>query len=102
MFEFNNQVVGSIVALLFIVSCTACILYFTRKLIAEDKILFLLMFLMILLATTWAIDSVIAINTSLLSDEQNKTILEMMKAMANLTLGYFIGNYKKKEDDSGV
>jgi uncharacterized membrane protein HdeD (DUF308 family) len=93
----KTQVVGVVIALVFITICSAAILYFTRKLIAQDKILFLLIFLVTLLACSWAVDNIIAIHMNLLDDEENKTILQIMSNVVSLVLGYYMRGGEKND-----
>lgn len=96
MFQ-NQQTLGVILALAFMISCIGLVIYFTKSLIAQDKILFLLIFLVALLSTVWAVDKVIAFRIALLSDDEKKTILQIIENVVALTLGYYMGS--KKNDD---
>jgi hypothetical protein len=86
-----------IVAVLFLIACQWLVIHYTKSLIAQDKILFVLIFLVVLLAGSWAIDNVIMPNIQLLDAEENKTILQIMNSIVNLVLGYYLGS--KKADD---
>ncbi|MES2382420.1 MAG: hypothetical protein V4538_15340 [Bacteroidota bacterium] len=96
MFQ-NNQILGVCIAIGFICACLAVVFYLTRKLIAEDKILFLLLFVVTLMASVWAIDNVIAFNMKLLDDEENKIVLQMLLQVVSLTLGYWMRGDKTKK-----
>ena len=91
----SNPLVGVLIAVSFVVLCIVMVLYNTRKLIAQDKILFLLIFLVTMLASTWFIDNVIAFKIQLLDDEENKSILSMISYIVVLVLGYYFGTKKE-------
>ncbi len=60
--------------------------------IAQEKILFLLVFLIILLASTWFVDNVVIHDKKLLDDEENKTILQIISNIVSLVLGFYFGS----------
>lgn len=93
MFQ-DNLTLGVAIAMSFITICVASVMYFTRKLIAHDKILFLLIFLVTLLASTWAVDKIVASKSALLTDEENKIVLQIMNNVVALVLGYWLGKQK--------
>lgn len=93
MFQ-DNLTLGVFISIIFITLCVGSVVYFTRKLIAQDKILFVLVFLVALLAATWAVDKVVASKTQLLTEEENKTILQIMDNVVSLVLGYWLGKQK--------
>jgi len=93
MFQ-DNLTLGVLIAMVFVSLCVGTTLYFTRKLIAEDKILFVLVFMVTLLTATWCVDKIVASKTQLLSDEENKSILQMMDNVISLVIGYWLGKKK--------
>ncbi len=102
MFQ-DNTVIGVIVAMIFMGFTLWLVLKYTKPLIAEHKILFLMVYISVVLVNAWVIDNVIAIHHVLLDPEENKTILQVMLAIVNFGLGYYAATKKdepKKDDDS--
>jgi len=97
MFQ-DNLTLGVVIAMAFISLCVGAALYFTRKLIAEDKILFILVFMVILLSATWCVDKIVASKTQLLNDEENKSVLQMMDNVISLVIGYWLRGKQNKTD----
>jgi len=97
----ENQIIGVCIAICFICGCLALVFSLTRKLIAEDKILFLLLFIVTLMGSVWTIDNVVAFNIKLLDDEENKIVLQMLTTVVSLTIGYWMRGDKasKSKDD---
>jgi len=93
----DSTTIGVIIAMVFITGAIAAVLYFTRKLIAEEKILFLLVFLVTLFATVWAVDNVIAIRMELLSEKETDMILKNLENTISLVLGFYMGSKRQKE-----
>lgn len=94
MFNADSHILGVIVALIFLVGCICLVIYFTRSLIAQEKILFLLIFLITVLAGTWCVDKIVAFNIHLLNDKENDIILQIMNSVVTLVLGYYLGSKK--------
>lgn len=93
---FNITTLGVIICIIFVSGCLWAILYYTKGLIAKEKILFQFMFIVTLVTSTWAMDKLVAFRTSLLTDEESGHIFEMMILIVGITIGYFMRG--KKED----
>jgi hypothetical protein len=94
-----DQVIGVILALAFMVSSLWLVLKFTKPLIAEHKILFLLVYITVVLVNSWFIDNVIAIHKSLLDEKENGLILQVMLSIVNFGLGYYAATAKKDKKE---
>ena len=94
----DETTLGVLVALLFISLCLGVVLFFTYKLISKDKILFSFIFIMTLLTSIWAVDKFIAFRISLLSEEENKAILQMINTMLSLIMGYYLKDNNNKNE----
>ncbi len=98
MFQ-DNQVLGVCIAMGFISGIIGVVLYFTRNLIAEHKILFLLIFLVALLNGVLVTDKVIAFKTALLDKEETKEIISIDVMLIGLTTGHYMNGGKKSDKD---
>ncbi len=92
----DNTTIGVITALAFIVGIMFFVVHYTKPLIAEQRILFLLIFLITLLSSTWVIDKIIAFKIQLLHEEESKRIFDMIETVVTLTLGYYLGTKKNE------
>jgi hypothetical protein len=94
MFQ-DRQLIGSIVAMVFIISLVACVLYFTRKLIAHEKILFVFILIATILSAVWVVDNVIALKINLLDEKEDDAVLQIMTTIVQFTLGFYFGSKVK-------
>jgi hypothetical protein len=101
MFQ-DNPFIGVIIAMLFMGFTLWLVLKYTKPLIAEHKILFLMVYISVILVNSWVIDNIIALRRDLLDPEENKIILQVMLSIVNFGLGYYAATKKdepKKDDD---
>ncbi len=94
----SNTTLGVILALLFICLTTWFVIHNTRSLIATDKVLFLLVFLIAILTTVWVADRVIAFKIQLLTVEESKSIFEIIRNIIAIVLGYYFGSKKQEKE----
>ncbi len=94
MFQ-DKQILGVFVALIFICAFTATAIYFTRKLIQEQKIMFLFVMLTSLLAGVWCVDKIIAYKIDLLTEKESDSIFQVII----MIISFVIGSYKKENDN---
>lgn len=94
----DRQTIGVLVSMIFIIGMMAAVLYFTRKLIAQEKVLFMFILISALLSAVFVVDNVVAFKTKLLSDKENDAILEMMRSIVSLVLGFYFGSRSKDPD----
>lgn len=91
----SNQFIGIIVAMAFIITLVACVLYFTRKLIAQEKVLFMFILIASMLSAVWVVDNVIALKTKLLDEKEDDAVLQIMTTIIQFTLGFYFGSKVK-------
>jgi len=89
--------VGQIIAMVFIVGLVSSVLYFTRKLIAQEKVMFLFLLITTMLCGIFVVDNVIAFKTQLLTEKEDDAILQLMKSLIEFTLGFYFGSSMGKE-----
>jgi hypothetical protein len=75
-----------------IVGLISAVLYFTRKLISQEKILFMFILISTILSSVWLIDNVLAIKINLLTEKEDDAILSTMKTIIEFTLGFYFGS----------
>jgi carbon starvation protein CstA len=95
----DNPTVAVIVSIAFILTCLGMVIYFTRGLIAQDKIIFLGIFMATILAGAWIADNIIMPSIPLMDAEENKLILQIMSSIISFVLGFYAG--VKKNDIGG-
>jgi hypothetical protein len=86
-----NVVIGVLLAITFISSLIFFVVHKTKDLIAQEKILFLLIFLITVLTGVWCIDRVVAFNVNLLTTAESDAIFEIIRTIVTLVLGYYFG-----------
>ncbi len=90
----SNTTLGVIVALLFICAIIWFVIHHTKSLIATDKILFMLVFLVASFTAVWIVDRVVAFKIQLLTPEESKAIFEIDRNIIAIVLGYYFGSKK--------
>ncbi len=98
----DNTTWGVILAILFICGALASVLYFTRSLIAQEKILFLLIFLVVGQFSVWLIDRVVAFRIQLLREEESRFIMTTIDSIVKLVLGYYLGTKATEKDNDKI
>ncbi len=98
----DNTVIGVIVAMIFMGFTLWLVLKYTKPLIAEHKILFLMVYISVVLVNSWVIDNVIAIHHVLLDPEENKIILQVMLSIINFGLGYYAATKRDEAKKDNV
>jgi hypothetical protein len=86
MFQ-DQQVIGVLLGIALIATFVIISIRATRSLVEKDKIMFLMIFLVSILAGVWATDKVIAFKTHLLDPEENKFIMGVMNDIIFLIVG---------------
>ncbi len=94
MFQ-ENPFVGVLIAMIFISLLVGAVLYFTRKLIAQEKVLFMFILISTVLVAVWVTDNVIFYKVNLLSEKEDDAILQMMRTIIEFTLGFYFGSKVK-------
>ena len=92
----DSRFIGVIIAMAFISTLVGCVLYFTRKLIAQEKVLFMFILIASMLSAVWVVDNVIAINIKLLDEKEDDAILQIMTTIIQFTLGFYFGSKVKE------
>jgi hypothetical protein len=69
---------------------------YTKGLNAEDQLLFIGKFLIIILAVTWFSDNMVTPKIQILNDEENKAILQIMSYIVTTLFGYFLRGNKNE------
>ncbi len=98
MFQ-DQQVIGVLLAVAIMIASIWMVIKYTKALVAQEKILFLLVFILTILSVTWFIDRVIAFKTPLLTEKESDLILDIMKTIVTLVLGYYLGSKKTDIND---
>lgn len=80
----------------FIIFLVASVLYFTRKLIAQEKVLFMFILIATMMSAVWVVDNIIAFKSQLLSDKEDDAILQTMRTIIEFTLGFYFGSKVKE------
>ena len=99
MFSSDNQYVmifGILLALGFIILSV----HYVNKLIAGDTKDLLVRFILIVFAAlvgVFIVDKVIAFKVSLLSQEQNNSLFDLIKTLTLMIFSYYFGTQKAKE-----
>ena len=94
MFQ-DNPLIGVIITMVFIVSLVGAVLYFTRKLISQEKVLFMFILISTVLVGVWVADNVVFNNQNLLSEKEDDAILQTMRTIIEFTLGFYFGSKVK-------
>ncbi len=94
----ENIYIGVLLAVVFIGFCLWMVIRQTKTLIAQDKVLFLLIFLVTLLSSIWSVDKIVAHRIELLTPEESKSIFEIIRNIVVLVLGYYFGTKKDKNE----
>ena len=94
----ESPLLGVLIAMVFMGASLWVVLKYTKPLIAEHKILFLLVYIVVILTNSWFIDNIVAYRRELLDSEENKMILQIMLAVVNFGLGYYSGSKKQDAD----
>ncbi len=94
MFQ-ENPFVGVLIAMIFISLLVGSVLYFTRKLIAQEKVLFMFILISTVLVGVWVADNVVFVQKNLLSEKEDDAILQMMRTIIEFTLGFYFGSKVK-------
>jgi uncharacterized membrane protein YphA (DoxX/SURF4 family) len=96
--DYPYIVVG--IAMSFMCFTLWLVLKYTKPLIAEHKIMFLMVYITVVIVNSWVIDNLLAFKLDLLDAEENKTILQIMFGIVNFGLGYYSAtNKSEKKDD---
>ncbi len=91
----DYPVIGQILSLAFVVFSMWLVLKNTKDLIGENKVMFLLVFIVTLMCSVWFIDNIIAFQTKLMDDKENDAILQVMLSIVSFGLGNYSANKKK-------
>ena len=94
MFQ-DNPLVGVTIAMVFITLLIAGVLYLTRKLIAQEKVLFMFILIASMLSAVWVVDNVIAFKIQLLTEKEDDAVLQIMRTIIEFTLGFYFGSKVK-------
>lgn len=93
MFSTGNDLI-SIIAVIFSLSFIAFILYFVNKLFVNDTQEILVKFILLVfssLVAVYLIDKVIAFKISLLSENEDKELFELIKTLVLMIFSYYFG-----------
>lgn len=85
-----HDITGILVAIGFTCFCLWLVIQQTKTLIANDKILFLFIFLVTIIASAWMIDNVIMPHVALLDEDENKFIIQNISYIISTIMGYYL------------
>jgi hypothetical protein len=88
----THIILGVLLAIAFIITVTFFVLHKTKDLVPQEKILYLLIFLIVMLMCSWVCDKLIAIHIPLLTDEESKSVFNILQTTLTLVLGYYLGS----------
>ncbi len=92
----ENPLIGVSIAMVFITTLIVTVLYFTRKLIAQEKVLFMFILIASILCSVWVVDNVIFFKIQLLTEKEDDAILQTMRTIIEFTLGFYFGSKVKE------
>ncbi len=96
---FNSNIyLGVTLAILFICGVTWFVIHKTKSLVAQEKILFLLIFLVSIVSAVWVVDRILAHQINLLTPEESKSIFEIIRNIIAVVLGYYFGIKKSEKE----
>ncbi len=93
----DYPIIGQLFAFSFVVFSLWLVLRNTKGLVGENKIMFLLVFIVTLLCSVWFIDNIIAFKVQLLDEKENSAILQIMLSIVSFGLGNYVANKDKKD-----
>jgi hypothetical protein len=85
----THIILGVLLAIAFIITVTFFVLHKTKDLLPQDKILFMLIFLLSLVSCVWAVDKCVAIHTEILTTQESDSVFEIIKSIVFTILGYY-------------
>ena len=91
------MIFGVLLALFFIVGA----LYFVNKLFANDTQEILVRFILLIFTAmvgVWVVDKVIAFKISLLSDQQDNQLFDLIKTLILMIFSYYFGTKNTKQN----
>ena len=97
--QLRIMIMGVLLGLIFIVGS----LYFVNKLFANDTQEVLVRFILLVftaLVSVWVVDKVIAFKISLLSDDEDRELFELIKTLVLMIFSYYFGTKKSSETKS--
>ena len=93
MFSTGNDLI-SIIAVIFSLVFIGAILYFVNKLFVSDTQEILVKFILLVFSSlvgVYLIDKIIAFKISLLSEEQDNQLFELIKTLVLMIFSYYFG-----------
>ncbi len=82
-----NPILGVSLAIILMGVSLWVVLKYTKDKVEQDKLTFLMVYIVVVLVNSWFIDNVVAFQVQLLDEKENAAVLQVMLSLVSFYLG---------------